>query len=244
MKSLKCFILFFCLSSIESFAGVIKLDIVDNGYPPYTLRLNNNEYAGIIMDVLKYVATKYKHRIQVVTIPRKRLSKMIRIGEADATIAAFEWITNPQDFIFTDPIIEGRDVLFSLRGSPLLFNKLEDLYGKSLATHLGYKYPFLDEAITSGKIIRHDALSLTSMLKLTVHKRTDAVVIDRDVGLWIIKNNPDMQGKLLSSDKAINIFELRLMFNKKWQSFVEQFNRELAVMRETGELRNIIVSYR
>jgi polar amino acid transport system substrate-binding protein len=240
---LRCFFLVSLFSS-SAFAQTLKFNISKTGYPPYTINNPNEAVSGIFMEVLQRIAGTQGHEIEVISLPRKRVTNMMLNEDVDLTLAAVEWIRNADDFVFTDGILNSRDVLFSLRKAPLLFDRVEDLYGSSLSTHLGYYYPFLDSAFDSGKIIRRDALSFESMLKLTFSKRTDAVVINRDVGLWMIKNNPEFQGKFLSSNKAINTFKLRLMFNKKWQPFVNTFNEQLALMRESGELREIVISYR
>ncbi len=232
------------LFSTAAFAKTMTFNISKNGFPPYTIKNSGEAVSGIFVEVIQQIAQSYGHDIEVISLPRKRVTSMMLNEQVDLTVAAIEWIKNADDFIFTDGILDSRDVLFSLRKDPLLFSKLEDLYGNSLSTHLGYYYPFLNAAFVSQKILRRDALSFESMFKLALSNRTDAVVMNRDVGLWMIKNNPEFQGQFISSDKAINTFKLRLMFNKKWQPFVNKFNEKLALMRESGELRKIILSYR
>ena len=244
MKYLLRCLLLASLFSVPSFAQTIKFNISKTGYPPYTIKAPGKAVKGIFMDVLQRVAKAQGNEVQVISLPRKRVTNMMLNEEVDVTLAAVEWIENSEDFIFSEGIIDSRDVLFSLRKKPLLFDKLEDLYNKSLATHLGYYYPYLDSSFKSQEITRRDALSFKSMFKLALSERIDAVVINRDVGLWMIKNNQEFQGKFLSSNKAINTFKLRFMFSKKWQPFVDKFNTTLAQMRESGELREIVISYR
>lgn len=240
---LRCLFLISLISN-AAFAQTMKFNISNIGYPPYTIKNSDEDVSGIFMEVLQHIAQSQGYNIQVIGLPRKRVTSMMLNEEADLTLAAVEWIKNADEFIFTDAILDSRDVIFSLQTQPLLFDKIEDLYGRSLSTHLGYYYPFLDSAFKSKQILRRDALSFDSMLKLALSNRTDAVVINRDVGLWMIKNNPAFQGKFLSSAKAINTFKLRLMFHKKWQPFVDIFNQKLTKMRESGELRKIVLSYR
>ena len=244
MKVLLYSLMVLNLLCAKSIADVIKFNIYDEGYPPYMIEQENGDYSGIMVDVLRQIAQLEGHQIQVIKLPRKRMVKMTLMGEADVSVTAIEWIKDPQKLTFTDPVIESRDVLFSLRKKPLLFNELKDIYGSTLAAHFGYVYPFLDEAFAEGNIFRRNALSFESMLKMTLLNQTDAAVINRDVGLWVIKNSPEFRRKFLSTDKAVNVFQLRLMLNKKWQPFVTRFNYHLAMLRKSGELRKIVERYR
>lgn len=81
------------------------------------------------------------------------------------------------------------------------------------------------------------------MLKKTLKHRSHGAIVNELVGKWIIKNAPSMRGKLYISKQPINSYEYRIMFNKKWQSFVLIFNQELAIMKENGDLSKIIQQY-
>ena len=64
------------------------------------------------------------------------------------------------------------------------------------------------------------------------------------VGNWIINKHPELQNKFEVSAQSFGSVGYRIMFQKKWQDFVIEFNKELAVMKKNGQLENIVQRYR
>ena len=198
---------------------------------------------GIMYAVLSEIASKKGYHIKIETSPRKRVDMDLISGKLDATSRAKEWTTHPKSFEFTNIIIEVRDVVFSLKENPVIFEKIEDLYGMTVATHLGYKYPLLNAGFKSRKIIRSDSNSEKAMLGKTFLSRTDAAIINKSVGLWLIKHTPQWQNKFILSKKMVGGFSYRIMFTKKWKGFVSFFNQELENMKKNGRLNAIVDQY-
>lgn len=70
------------------------------------------------------------------------------------------------------------------------------------------------------------------MLKSVLFRRADATVI----------NELALQNIFVASKTKVDSFDYRIMFTKKWQGFVDVFNRELALMKTNGELKKISIS--
>lgn len=222
----------------------IIFNISPTGYPPYMIKSDSGKTHGIISDVLNSIASKLGYRVIVVGIPKNREVIQLKSGDIDANALAFEWVKKPEDFAFTDVIVVARDVLFSARRDPISFNKLEDLYGKTIGIHLGYSYPFLKNSFNNGKITSSHASSEKAMLGKVLVERTQGAVVNEFVGQWLIKNTPQWQGKFFISKKEIDSFDLRIQFSKKWQNFIVLFNRELHAMKNDGRLEKIKSLYR
>ncbi len=199
---------------------------------------------GIIYDVLNIIANKLGYQVVVVGIPKNREIIQLNSGELDANALAIEWVDSPEDYVFTDILVVARDVLFSAKNAPLKFNKLEDLYGKTLGTHLGYSYPFLQDSFDNERITSSQATSEQAMLGKVLAERTQGAVVNEFVGQWLIKNTLGWQEKFVISKKEIGSFDFRIQFSKKWQDFVTLFNRELKIMKKDGRLEEIIKLYR
>ncbi len=238
-------ILIFCLVPLQLVTAhdPITLNISEGGYPPYMINNKTEKTSGIIVDVLKVIANKYDRLINYVEIPKNRVESRILAGTLDATPNAKEWVSNQDDFIFTDVIIGAKDVLFSPSHTPINYTQPCDLKGKMIGINLGYYYPRLQPFIDDGKIQTTAATSELLMLKKTLRHRSQGTVVNELVGKWIIKNDSSMQGKFYISKEAINSYGYRIMFNKKWQSFVSIFNKELAIMKANGDLLKIIMQY-
>ena len=245
MSYLKIVFLFLLIYSGEILSSpVIIFNMPPSGYPPFMINEMNKKPTGIMFDVLSEIASKKGYEIIIKTLPRKRVDFDLLSGKVDATSRAKEWITNPEDFSFTDIIIEVRDVIFSLKKNPTKFNKIEDLYGKTISTHLGYQYPMLNQGFKDKLISKSNSNSEKAMLGKTFLQRTDAAIINQAVGLWLIKHNPQWQGQFIMSQKMVSGFSYRIMFTKKWLKFVRFFNQELATMKESGRLNSIKAKYK
>ena len=238
-------ILIFCIVPLQLVTAhsSITLNISEGGYSPYMIKSKTENTSGIIVDVLEVIANKFDHVINYAEIPKNRVESRILAGTLDATPNAKEWVSNQDDFIFSDVIVVVKDVLFSPRQTPIKYTEPIDLKGKMIGINLGYYYPRLQPFIDDGKIQTTEAISEVLMLKKTLKHRSHGAIVNELVGKWIIKNDPSLQGKFYISKKAINSYEYRIMFNKKWQSFVSIFNKELAIMKENGDLSKIIQQY-
>ena len=221
----------------------IIMNGTESGYPPYIIKNENAAETGIMIDVLRHIANKHDYKIVIKSIPKKRISQHIKLGTIDANATAKKWVADPHNYIFTDVIIDMRDVLFSLKESSSDFQVAKDLIGKRISTHLGYRYPLLNEQIKSQHIVRVDEYSELLMLKSVISKRTDAAIANEVVGNWIINKHPKLQNKFEVSAKSFGSVGYRIMFQKKWLGFVNEFNKELAVMKKNGELESIVQRY-
>lgn len=223
----------------------IVFSIPPDGYPPYLIDRNS----GILVDVLQIIAGKNGYSVIVVKIfPEIREQKMHQNRKVDVRANSKEWTENPDDFIFTDPIVEHEDVLIYLKLKPIQFGQIDDLLGKTIGTMLGYTYPFFEAhfADPNMPIERHDVTSRESMLEMLLVKRVDCAIINKLVALWTIKQNKKYQGQFDFSGASVGSVGYRLVFLKsaKWRFFVDSFNDELAIMKQNGELEEIIGNYR
>lgn len=222
---------------------VFRFNVSPNGYPPYLIS-ETDKQSGIMWDVVTVIADKLGYRVIPEKIPRKRVDQMLVEGYIDATTRAKEWTDNPDQFAFTDPVVDIEEVLFVPKYSDLEFEVPEDLFSLTLVTHLGYHYPTLQPHFESGKISRFDVSRDKDMFNYVLYgDDMDAAVADRLVGRWILRQE-NMQADFRSTSTALSEYGFRLMFRKDWAGFAESFNRELEAMRENGELDDILANYR
>ena len=244
MKRLVLFFLCCCIGAIDIFGSeIIIFNTTPKGYPPYMIKEAGKQERGIMFEVLQIIATKLDYVVETKGIPTKRVDNLLKTGDLDATARAKEWVSNPENYEFTDVIVRARDVLFSLKKTPITFRSIEDLFDKDIGTHLGYTYPMLKTYFKDNRIRRNDTDNGTAMLNMVLKERTDAAVINELVAKWIISKNK-WKEKFVVSEKEIGGFDYRIMFNKKWRSFVQKFNQELTLMKQNGELEKIISKYK
>jgi len=222
---------------------VFRFNVSPNGYPPYLI-VDDDEPAGIMWDVVSLIAERIGYTVVPEKIPRKRVDAMLLENYIDGTSRAIEWTENPEQFLFTDPIVAVEEVLFIPTGSTLVYQTPEDLFSRTVVTHLGYSYPKLEAHFEAEEIKRFDVSRDRDMFTFVLHgQHFDAAIADRLVGQWILMNE-GLQGDFRISDESISNYPFRLMLRKDWADFANQFNTELAAIRANGELEAILSRYR
>lgn len=223
--------------------NVFEFNISPNGYPPYLI-VDGKEPAGIMWDVVELIAPRLGYEVKAHRIPRKRVDQMLAEGYIDGTPRAIQWTSEPENFLFTDPIVHVEEVFFFPEHSDLEFQSIEDLTGKTIVTPLGYVYPTLEPYFSEGRINRFDVSHDRNMFRYLLHsKRFDAALADRLVGRWILKTE-GLDEHFRSSGKSVSRYGFRLMLRPEWTEFAQAFNKELATIRENGELDDILARYR
>lgn len=222
---------------------IFRFNISPNGYPPYLI-VDQDRPSGIMWDVVSKVADRLGYEVVAEQIPRKRVDQMLLEDYIDGTPRAREWTDNPDQFVFTDPIVNIEEVFFVPAKSDFSYESPEDLLSKTIVTHLGYRYPPLETYFEEGKIHRFDVARDRDMFTFVLHgDRFDAAIADRLVGKWILRNE-GLQTQFHITDKGVTTYPFRLMLRKDWQSFANRFNDELARMKKNGELDAILSHYR
>ena len=200
--------------------------------------------SGIMWDVVSLISKRLGYQIVAKKIPRKRVDQMLLDGYIDGTSRAKEWTHQPENFLFTDPIVEVQEVFFTPKKAGTTYQTPEDLFFKTVVTHLGYLYPALQPHFDSGAITRFDVSRDRDMFNFLLHgDRFDAAVVDLLVGKWILKNE-GLQGQFTVSTEKMTSYGFRVMLSKECQPFANEFNTELARIRENGELDAILANYR
>ncbi|SFR41854.1 amino acid ABC transporter substrate-binding protein, PAAT family [Marinobacter daqiaonensis] len=223
---------------------LLRLNVSTNGYPPYLIIEEDGSYGGIVYDVVSRIADRTGYTVEPHEVPRKRVDDLLLRGLIDATPRAREWTEEPGRFLFTDPIVPIREVFFSRADSDFRFGELDRLGGITLVTPLGYHYPQLEPLFENGTVERYEVRHDRDMFRYLLHgPNFDAAVADLTVGQWIIRQN-NWKGEFKHSDKAISQYGYRLMLRPEWQDFAEMFNDELADMKASGELDDILDQYR
>lgn len=225
-------------------SGVLRMNVGPNGYPPYIIIGEDEEYSGIVWDVVTRIAGKLDYVVQPHRIPRKRVDQMILEGYIDGTPRAREWTQDPDRFVFTQPITYIREVFFTTRDTDTIYEKPSDVEGHTVVTHLGYRYPELEPLFKAGKAERFDVTKDRDMFRFLLDAdHFQVAVADEAVGRWIIRKN-DWHDRIKVSNGAISNFGYRLMLHRDWAEFADRFDRELVRMKDDGELADILNRYR
>lgn len=228
----------------DDLQDTVRFNVSPNGYPPYLI-VENDHLGGIVWDVMSRISERLQLTLEPLKIPRKRVDELILNGFVDATPRAVEWTSQPERFLYSDPIVQVEEVLFYPHDRAFEFQSPDDLAGKTLVTHLGYYHAKLAELFESGRTQRFDVVGDAEVFRyLLDSERFDGAIADRLVGRWVIRNHPYMAGALATSQASISNYSLRLMVRPELTGFMHRFNSELTRLKASGELSDILASYR
>lgn len=244
-RLLRLFVLLLGAGSAAAVAAdkTIHLATAPSGFAPFIIVAPNQPVGGIMADVLREVASTLGYQIQGEETPKNRVEQLVLAGKVDVAPRAMEWMTDTRRFAFTDPVVRVRDVVFSRKQAPVRYRVPDDLLGKSVGTHLGYSYPVLKPYFDAQRMVREDARSELSMLRMLNAGRTDVAVLNEAVAQWLIKTEK-LQGQFIAADTELDGYDYRFMFGHQWSDFVPKFNQELARMKKDGRLARILNKYR
>lgn len=214
------------------------------GWPPYWISSPDpNDSSGIMADVLREICRSLNREIRFVYLPEMRSRLRLKSGELDLYPEAKEWVDNPDDFLWSDPVLVSSDHLVFLKGKALDATA-QGLAGKSLAVMWGFGYPTLAPLFHEGSVKKYSVQSAEQLLNMVVHERVDAAVINRTVADWVIKHHPEF-AEVVFCEEAIDSAPYRYAFRKtqEHRAFLVDFNRELEAMKRDGRLQRIFKKY-
>lgn len=237
-----------CAAEISGDAALgrqILFSMSPEGYPPFLVRGQQGAAGGIMLDVLREISSRLGYKVALKFYPENRETYMLVSGKIDCRAKAREWVKDPDRFTWSDPIIDATDVLVFLRTRPMRFRMVDDLIGKKIIAHLGYTYPVLDPLFADKRIHRFDMYNETVMLDELLKAQHEAAVMNKQVALWLIKNNVRFQGRFQFSERIIDRVGYRIMFTSQrdWGPFAQRFNQELSRMRRDETLARIFSRY-
>jgi polar amino acid transport system substrate-binding protein len=239
------FFVLFTLHDVGAQDHTIKLGVPPNGWPPYII-VQQDHVTGIAIDIVTTVVASLGYELELIKLPEKRGHLKTQKGLLDAWPDAIEWVENPELYLWSDPMVNSEDWLIFKKTGGAEFNRIEALFGKSIGTHLGYYYPVLEPYFSSGQIRRADTYSEKAMLRMLTLGRSDAVVMNKLVALWVMKNDSQLQASDFSFAKnSLDRAGYRIMFTRRhdWISFISGFNSTLNAIKKDGRLDRIVSAY-
>jgi len=224
--------------------AAIKMALPEEGYAPYII-VKQDDVSGILIDVLKLAAKQVSVEILFEYMPEKRSKVMLNEGRIDARMESPRWIRDPEDYFWSEPIVNINDLFVYRNLDSNAFESDGDMQGAVLITHLGYGYPTLQPLFDIALVTRHDAATEVAMLsqlqrKTRVTKK--AAVMDRHVALWLIKHHQAFKGRFKFSKRVIDSTPLHVQFtpSTKMEKWLPRLNAQIKKLKRSGVVEKII----
>lgn len=178
-------------------------------------------------------------------MPENRSLHALRAKEIDVRMESPAWTDNPEQFVWSDPVVEIHDQFVFNKRLENHFESDESMVGAEIVTHLGYGYPTLQGLFDSKTITRRDYRTELAMLNSLLRESFEdkrAAVMDRHVALWLINRNPRFKDKLAFSERIVDSMPLHYQFapSARLERFCHKLNRYIETIRQNGDMHEII----
>lgn len=193
--------------------------------PPYMYAGADNAPVGVIPELLTAFFAKQPYTLQYVYENRYRAEIGLYEGKYDASVLSAKWTMQPEELLFSQPVLEHRDYLYAI--SP--FNKQPASFaGKTICLRRHYIYSAINAALQSGDLIRIDADSEFNQFNMLVNNRCQLAYMNEHVASWLA-NNHFAEHTFYRQHQAADKTDLTLALHPKWAALkprLDAFIRE------------------
>ncbi len=194
--------------------------------PPYMYGTEDNTPQGVVPELLNRFFAAEPYRLQYVYENRYRAELGLYDGKYDATVLAEQWTRRPEALLFSAPILEHQDYLYSL--APLAADLQFGDSGKTICLRRHYIYSAFADELSRGKLVRMNAESEFDQFNMLVNKRCELVYMNENVASWLMNHyfaDTPVYRQPVAADKT----SLTLAIHPKWRELklrLDNFIRE------------------
>ena len=154
MKALKAYLVALVVSwSALALAddGERQLSISVGDWPPFFVESEPGQ--GTVARLVRDIFAAEGYAVKFHFLPWKRAYREAANGRHDATAIWMYTADRQKDFLYSDPVMNERFVLFYRKDTPIEWNQMQDLADLTLGGSIGYSYgPEFDNAIKDGTL--------------------------------------------------------------------------------------------
>ena len=239
MRALPLVIILLLTASVSARADDIRLAAAE--YPPYTSA--DLPDGGLLGELTRRAFAASGHHVQIDFFPWARAVLVMRRGPYDGLMAIWPDKAMAEKLIPSRPLVYSELGFFVRSNTPVPFTALSQLKGQPVGTVRGYHYP---RNIMSSGIVAEDAADDLGNLRKLAAQRFDSVLLEKNVGLYLLDHQPDLQKKIVWQDPVLERLPLFVAFaapkagQPDWPALYEQGLKQLV---ESGEYQRILKKY-
>ncbi len=240
------------LATHTSFAHELKGAFPEH-FPPFSI--TGEPMQGIIPDMLKAMNRTSDHAYVATPYARHSL-KLLAEGQLDFLFDSQTWCKDGDNYYWSEPIAEVKDILVMRANSEQAFKSLDELVAFSqareqallVAGRYEYTYPSLEPLFAKAKLRRKNFYSDLNMIKAlqnAEHSGVEAVVMSALVFDYLAVKHPELTKGLIKSSFAVHIapYQFRFPRNDNGKINMMYTNRLLGQLQSSGALEEIIGKY-
>lgn len=209
---------------------VFRVAIYYPQVPPYMYAGEDNSPQGVIPDLLNAFFARQPYALQYVYENRYRAEIGLYDGKYDASVLAAKWTMQPEELLFSQPVLEHRDYLYATRP----FNeKTDSLTGKTICLRRHYIYSAINAALQNGELIRIDAESEFDQFNMLANNRCQLAYMNEHVASWLV-NKHFSEYPFYRKPQAADKTDLTLALHPKWALLKPQLDAFIREAHRTG----------
>lgn len=214
------------------------------GWPPFEM-MADGKPMGAALDIVRASMPKgVKVRVQM--IPASRCALRVPSDTVYTRLESMEWVKNSALYLWSEPVLNLKTVLFSRKDKPLEYKDSSSLMGMTIGCIKSFSYPEVESLFRSGKASRYDVNSDVVLLRMLKAGRVDAALFDQYTARWLIRRSPELSlDDFHESLRSLGNTELRLAFNlhSGWEDRLPEVNELIRRNRARGVYDRIMDSY-
>lgn len=224
-----------------------KLSIAVGDWPPYFDQQAPDQ--GMVAKLLRDVFAEEGFEVTYHFLPWKRAYYEAATGLHDATAVWMHAPEREQDFVYSDPVLKERFVIFHLKDQPVNWSSVEDLSGLKLGGSIGYSYgPAFDQALENNRLDVEWVASTLLNFRRLLFARIDAFPEEINVGHHILRRELSEREaakityhpqSLLENDSFVLFPKLR----PDTEQLMARFNQRLQAFRDSGRYDDYFESF-
>ena len=200
----------------------------------------SEEIIGFDVDLAKTVAEKLGYELQVSDMDFGGLITALKNGQADLVLAGMTPTEKREESVdFSDIYYTSKHMVVTAKDSNI--TSAEDLKGATVGVQMGsIQETTADELAKTIDMKVEDRNRIPELVQEIKSGRFDAAIIEDMVAEGYLAKNDDLSGFVLEqSEEEVGY----AMAFPKGSELRDQFNKELQVMKESGELQELVVKW-
>ena len=232
MRALWCIFMLLGLSCVSATVPSTIHVYVYHDFAPYVVK--DDASHGLSEYFVQTLQTTFPDKaIQLHKTSKPHIMKKIEAGDSLIIL----WV-NPLWFgkythqlVYSTPITWDSDHLLSHADTPVSYNGVTSLYGKTQCGLAGHFYNFVDAAIKTGKITLHQEKNMPDCVAAINKGLADYVVIDKSA--WLNMFTPIQKKQYYLSHEAVDSFSRSALLTKDLSPLLPALNTSINALRHS-----------
>lgn len=237
----KYLVIFLMLTFFLVAKGEEVFNVAVNDAPPYRI-VEEGNYNGIYIDIIKEVAKEAGIKLNFSNIPFKRSLEYMKDGQVDIMLGPNKNKEREQFMYFIEECpFPKEEKVFYVADEKNEIKKYEDLYGKTIEVLIGMVY--FEKFDKDSKLNKVMASNYKNSILKVANGRSDVVIMPEQEGDYLIKKS---KVKWIKSPYTIEGNLSFVAISKKSKNFEvlkEKLTKGMIAIKKKGIYQKIIKSY-